>query len=116
MGDNQFMLTRYGKSVAAGGWDGVGDSGTDAGLGCANNKLVDGLSCALSKPAEALLGVKVGTMLEILGSNGVTYLRRFDDRTDQTLPEKRIDFYCEWQDDPSIPDTGRVLAVRPLAV
>lgn len=107
-------VTQYGKSEQAGGWDGKGDSGTDAGLGCHNNKLEDKISCALSKPAEEQLRVRPGVWFEILLSNGVTLTRRFDDRTDQSLPNARVDLYNEWEFDNTIPDQGMVIAIKAL--
>lgn len=105
-------ITAYGKSIEAGGWDGKGDSGTDAGLGCINNQLVDGVSCALSKPAEEQLLVKPGVWLDILLANGITIQRRFDDRTDQNLSNARIDLYEEWKFDPTIPGSGMIIAIK----
>lgn len=107
-------VTQYGKSEESGGWDGKGDSGTDKGLGCHNNKLEDGISCALSKPAEEQLRVRPGVWLEVLLSNGKTIERRFDDRTDQSLPNARVDLYNEWKFDNTITDQGTVIAIKAL--
>ena len=105
-------ITQYGPSEKVGGWDGKGDSGTDDGLGCYNNKLEDGISCALSKPAEEALRVKPGVWLDILLSNDVTIERRFDDRTDQNLPNARVDLYNFKGFDNTIPNQGMVIAIK----
>lgn len=110
------MVTQYGPSEKVGGWDGDGDSGTDAGLGCHNNKLEDGISCALSKPAEEALGVKPGVWLDILLSNDIMIERRFDDRTDPSLPNARVDLYNFKGFDNTIPDSGMVVAIKAKPV
>lgn len=114
-------LTRYGKSLEAGGWDDYQDGGTDAGMGCRSsilpdgtiiNPLIDGVTCALSKPAEEALGCEVGSWLDILLPDGRIVQRQFNDRTSPDLTNARVDFYCEWKDDPTIPETGKVIAIR----
>ncbi len=110
------QVTQYGPSKAIGGWDGYEDSGTDAGLGCHNNQLEDGVSCALSKPAEEALLVRPGVWLEILLANGKTIERRFDDRTDPDLPNARVDLYQKEAFDQTIPDQGQVIAIKAIPI
>lgn len=110
------QVTQYGPSKKIGGWDNYSDSGTDAGLGCHNNKLEDGISCALSKPAEEQLRVKPGVWLDILLSNDKVIQRRFDDRTDPSLPNARVDLYQKLAFDNTIPEQGMVIAIKALPV
>jgi hypothetical protein len=94
-------ITRYGLSKKMGGWDGVGDSDTDVFRGCEDNKLVDGISCALTRSAQEQLNAKVGDWLQIQYSNGYRELRRFDDRA----PEEdcRLDRFMAYTEDKNQP-------------
>lgn len=109
----KMQVTQYGLSRRVGGWDGVGDSGTDNWLGCANN-ILNTSSCALSKPAEQGLSAKPGDLLKIVFDAHHVYYRRFDDRTSQdpgVIPNARCDFFFPWTFDKSIPGADAEVTV-----
>ena len=85
-------ITQYGLSDKAGGWDGVGDSGTDKFEGNENNLIVNGVSCALSPLARTALGAKDGQTVKVTFPNEVVYHRQVADSTDN-LPNQRVDFF-----------------------
>lgn len=103
-------VTQFGLSIAAGGWDGKGDSGTDAWLGDRNN-ILNSSSCALSPVAEKGLGVKGGEILKIYFDEKHIYFRTFDDRTSPDLTNARVDFFFPYAFDKSIPSTPAVVTV-----
>lgn len=92
----RIKITQYGISVKNRGWDGVGDSGTDKFLGNHNNKLVDGVSCALTVSAQTILGAKAGDWLFIVFDDNTTQIRRFDDRAPESDP--RLDLFNAWKE------------------
>lgn len=112
----QVQVTQFGLGLKAGGWDGASDSGTDAWLGNRNNTL-NMSSCALSKPAEEALGqlngspLKGGELLRIYFDVKHIYYRTFDDRTDQTLPNARVDFFFPYAFDKTVPDSLALVTV-----
>jgi len=93
----RIKITQYGLSVSAGGWDGVGDSGTDAWLGNHNNKL-DRCSCALSSEAKVLLGAVVGDLFLVEFANGFQLVKQYDDSTAE-LGEPRLDVFNPYAED-----------------
>lgn len=127
----QMKTTRYGLSQAAGGWDGIGDSGTDSWLGNHGNAL-NTASCALTVSAEAAIAetlsladyrrlldgngqvipgrLKAGTILKIVwpGTHLVAF-KTFDDRAPEN--DERLDIFLPWKDDSSIPDRGQVSVI-----
>lgn len=94
-------ITQYGLSVKAGGWDGVGDSGTDAFEGNENNTIVDGESCALTVSAQHGLGCKFGDKLLITYDDGSTETRTVADRAPESDP--RLDRFNAYTEDPNQP-------------
>lgn len=94
-------ITQYGLSIKAGGWDTYGDSGTDKFHGDHGNTIQNSISCALTSSAVAELGTKHGDYLQIVFSNGFTYIRRYDD----TAPEAdvRLDMFNAYAFDQQIP-------------
>lgn len=116
----RLYITRYGKSIKAGGWDGVGDSGTDKGYGCFDKEdhptLAEG-DCALTVEGQADLGAKPHAIIRLWFDNDPReFLLRFNDRAPQqsknpdapfyTKNSKRLDIYLPWKDDKSIPEWG----------
>lgn len=104
-------ITRYGRSVKAGGWDTYGDSDTDQGLGNNGNTL-SFHACAITQSAKIALGIQGkgdGTLLKIQFADGSHQYRVIED----TAPEDnmRVDLLYYWIDDPSIPDTADVTVV-----
>lgn len=85
-------ITQYGLSVAAGGWDGKGDSNTDKRLGNHNNRL-NGCSCALSPEYAASLGAEHGDLLLIEFANGLRLVKSYDDSTARGLTNFRVDIF-----------------------
>lgn len=84
-------ITQYGLSKHAGGWDPYGDSGTDKYIGSRNNKLVDGVSCALTESAEEGLGCKFGDTLLVTFDDGSTQARVVADRAPEE--DARLDMF-----------------------
>lgn len=99
-------ITQYGLSKKAHGWDGVGDSGTDAWLGNHGNKLIDGFSCALTERAQELLGCVAGALILITFDDGTTQVRRFDDRAPEA--DARLDMFNAYRMRPQGSDYAEV--------
>lgn len=92
MNSQRIKITQYGLSVAAGGWDGKGDSGTDAWLGNHSNRL-DYCSCALTSKAKELFGAVVGDLFLVQFANGYWLVKQYDDSTSAELGEPRLDVF-----------------------
>jgi len=105
----RIKITQYGLSVAAGGWDGKGDSGTDAWLGNHNNRL-DYCSCALSSEAKALFGAVVGDLFVARFDNGFVLAKQFDDSTAE-LGEPRLDVFNPYKRDADQDEAGQFALV-----
>lgn len=97
MNSHRIKITQYGLSVAAGGWDGKGDSGTDKWLGNHNNKL-DYCSCALSPEAKVLLGAAVGDLILVEFMSGLCLVKQYDDSTAE-LGDPRVDIFNPFVED-----------------
>lgn len=109
-------ITQYGLSLKAGGWDGVGDGGTDAWQGNHGNAL-NFSSCALTLSAENALAdtlpygspflasreskrLMPGTPLQVQFAGGLVFIRNFDDRAPEADP--RLDVFNPWAFDPTL--------------
>lgn len=101
----QCKITRYGRSVKAGGWDTYGDSSTDQGLGNHGNILTF-RACALTESAKEGLNAQNGSLLKITFADGSHQYRTVED----TAPEEdpRVDLLYYWVDDPTIPVSANV--------
>lgn len=86
----KIKITEYGLSKKAGGWDGIGDSGTDAWLGNHSN-LLNTSSCALTRSAQDLLHAMPGDLLKVKFNERYVYYVTFDDRAPEDDP--RVDMY-----------------------
>jgi hypothetical protein len=106
-------ITQYGLSLKALGWDGVGDSGTDNFEGDHGNVIQNGISCALTASAAALLGAKHGDYLQILFANGFAYIRRYDDTAPEDDP--RLDMFNAYAWDKQMDGEGQFADVRVVS-
>lgn len=106
-------VTQYGLSKKAGGWDGVGDSGTDEWLGNHGNTLFDGFSCALTQAAQDALGIacKPGVLILIEFDDGTTQVRRFDDRAPES--DSRLDMFNAYRIRPQGSDFANLSLLFP---
>lgn len=95
---HRIKITQYGLSVKAGGWDGVGDSGTDKWLGNHNN-ILDLCSCALSPEARMLFSAVAGDLFLVEFDNGLKLVKQFDDSTAANLGEPRLDVFNPYKED-----------------
>lgn len=103
----RMQITQYGLSNAKDGWDGVGDPGTDAFKGNADNVIINGVSCALSPSARVALGnVPDGKWLVVTFANGVVYRRQVTDSTSTQLLNDRCDFFNAYAFDKQMDSFG----------
>lgn len=115
-------VTRYGLSPKVGGWDHDGDSQTDQFIGNHDNKLVDGLSCALTVKLADLLAEPLktswqgilGRKIGILWEDGTTEVRRYDDTAPGLaggdVSDFLLDRFCAYKDCPC-PETAKVYLI-----
>lgn len=115
----QASITRYGLSPKVGGWDVPGDSATDRFEGNHDNKLVDGLSCALTVKLAALLAATeqkqwediLGRKISIVWDCGVAEVRQYDDTAPGIaggdVSDILLDRFCSYKDCPC-PETATV--------
>lgn len=102
-----------------GGWDHDGDSDTDKFLGNHDNKLVDGLSCALTVKLAILLAATekkewqtiLGRKISIVWEDGTTEVRQYDDTAPGIaggdVSDILLDRFCAYKDCPC-PETATV--------
>jgi len=110
----RIKTTRYGLSVKAGYWDTYGDSSTDNFLGDGKDgHTLTTASCALTRGAANLLGIKEGAIIRIVWDDKTEQFRRYDDTAPEDEP--RVDLFYPYADHP-LPDFGDVTVVCATSV
>lgn len=84
-------------------------------LGHANNKLVDGVSAALTKSLAKKHGLKTGDMFEVVTSDGKTLRRRYDDTVPTTYKGKALPETVDlFETKGSNKFGGTIVGIRPI--
>ena len=106
------VITQYGKSKKAGGWDPYGDSFTDKFIGNHDNTLINGISCAVTTATKESLNLENGDWLKITFTNGHYYLRRVDDIAPES--NARVDFFNYYAFDEQMNSFGDTATVEKI--
>ena len=88
------MVTQYGLSKKAGGWDAPDQeagSQTDQRIGNHDNPLIENLSCAVTDSVKKTLGLKPGDKIKLVWPNGQGLIVQYDDRAPEI--DDRIDLW-----------------------